>query len=137
MGASDSVVILHASSMFKSKVTLCKPIYVGQAVLDHSKLEMYNLFYQTLKPYLMFKQVELVGGDITVVSNWSLQWTSSTHSRAFLANSSPSLTVPTIPLTTRCTLWRIRPNWAVSRMNARDNPFKKWCYSVPRCIPST
>ena len=35
--------------MLKSKVELCKPIYVGQAVLDHSKLEVYKLFYHTLK----------------------------------------------------------------------------------------
>ena len=54
---------LTGFKMFKSKVTLCKPVYIGQAVLDHSKLEMYKLFYQTLKPCPMFKQVELVGGD--------------------------------------------------------------------------
>ena len=54
---------LTGFKMFKSKVTLCKPVYIGQAVLDHSKLEMYKLYYQTLKHCPLFKSVELVGGD--------------------------------------------------------------------------
>ena len=49
--------------VFKSEVELCKPIYIGQAVLDYSKLEMYNLFYNILKPCPLIKEVRLLGGD--------------------------------------------------------------------------
>ena len=49
--------------MCKPQVELCKPVYIGQAVLDYSKLEMYNLFYETLKKCSMLDHVELVGGD--------------------------------------------------------------------------
>ena len=34
--------------MLKTKVTLDKPINIGQAVLDYSKLTMYKLFYKIL-----------------------------------------------------------------------------------------
>ena len=33
--------------LFKPTVELRKPIFIGQAVLDYSKLEMYKLFYET------------------------------------------------------------------------------------------
>jgi ssDNA-binding Zn-finger/Zn-ribbon topoisomerase 1 len=49
--------------MIKSEVELCKPIYIGQAVLDYSKLEMYQLFYKILKPCPLVKEVRLLGGD--------------------------------------------------------------------------
>lgn len=38
---SEQVVDVH---MLKSKVVLDKPVYIGQAVLDYSKLEMYNSY---------------------------------------------------------------------------------------------
>ena len=49
--------------MMKPKVTLDKPIYIGQAVLDYSKLTMYELFYKTLPQCPLLKQIELLGGD--------------------------------------------------------------------------
>ena len=57
---SDKVVGVH---MFKAKVVLDKPIYIGQAVLDYSKLEMYNLFYNILQKCPLIKQPSLIGGD--------------------------------------------------------------------------
>ena len=57
---SESVVGVH---MFKSKVVLDKPVYIGQAVLDYSKLEMYNLYYNVLRQCRLIRQPELVGGD--------------------------------------------------------------------------
>ena len=49
--------------MIKNKVLLDKAIFVGQAVLDHSKLEMYKLYYNTLKKCSLINKCELVGGD--------------------------------------------------------------------------
>ena len=57
---TDDIVGVH---MMKSKVTLDKPIFVGQAVLDYSKLEMYNLFYDILPHCPLIKKLQLVGGD--------------------------------------------------------------------------
>ena len=49
--------------MLKAKVTLNKPVFVGQAVLDYSKLEMYHLYYKILPQCPLIKQLHLVGGD--------------------------------------------------------------------------
>ena len=49
--------------MLKAKVTLDKPIFVGQAVLDYSKIEMYNLFYSILPHCPLIKKLHLAGGD--------------------------------------------------------------------------
>ena len=49
--------------MRKAKVILDKPIFVGQAVLDYSKLEMYNLYYNILPQCPLIKKLQLVGGD--------------------------------------------------------------------------
>ena len=57
---TEDIVGVH---MLKSKVTLDKPVFVGQAVLDYSKLEMYNLFYKILPQCPLIKQLQLVGGD--------------------------------------------------------------------------
>ncbi|MEL7523476.1 MAG: hypothetical protein AAGJ80_17965, partial [Cyanobacteria bacterium J06553_1] len=57
---SESVVGVH---MFKEKVILNKPIFIGQAVLDYSKLEMYHLYYNILRRCPLIKQPELIGGD--------------------------------------------------------------------------
>ena len=54
---------LFGVKMFKSKVTLCKPIFIGQAVLDFAKVEMYKLWYFTIKPCPLIRDVSLVGGD--------------------------------------------------------------------------
>ena len=54
---------LYGVHMLKTKVTLDKPIFVGQAVLDYSKLEMYNLFYKILPQCPLIKKLRLVGGD--------------------------------------------------------------------------
>ena len=43
---SASVVGVHISEY---EVVLNKPIYISQAALDHSKLEMYNLYYNILR----------------------------------------------------------------------------------------
>ena len=57
---NDEISAVH---MIKPKVVLDKPVYVGKAVLDYSKLEMYRLFYDTLRPNKLLKKVELLGGD--------------------------------------------------------------------------
>ena len=57
---SESVVGVH---MFKSKIILDKPVFIGQAVLDYSKLEMYHLYYTVLRKCPLIRQPELVGGD--------------------------------------------------------------------------
>ena len=57
---SEDIVGVH---MLKPKVILNKPIFVGQAVLDYSKLEMYELFYKTLPQCPLIKKLQLVGGD--------------------------------------------------------------------------
>lgn len=57
---NEDIVGVH---MLKSKVILDKPIFVGQAVLDYSKLEMYNLYYRILPQCPLIKKLELVGGD--------------------------------------------------------------------------
>ena len=49
--------------MVKPKVILNKPIYIGQAVLDHSKLAMYKLFYETLPTCPLIHDIKLLGGD--------------------------------------------------------------------------
>ena len=57
---NDDIVGVH---MLKAKVILNKPIFVGQAVLDYSKLQMYKLFYRTLSQCSLIKKLQLVGGD--------------------------------------------------------------------------
>lgn len=50
----------------KDQVTLNKPVFVGQAVLDLAKLEMYELFYEQLKGYeskFIDSKISIVGGD--------------------------------------------------------------------------
>ena len=49
--------------MFKTKVKLNKPIYIGQAILDHSKHAMYTLFYETLPSCSLIHNIKLLGGD--------------------------------------------------------------------------
>lgn len=49
--------------MCKAKVKLNRPIYIGQAVLDHSKLTMYKLFYETLPSCSLIYNIKLLGGD--------------------------------------------------------------------------
>ena len=57
---TQDIVGVH---MLKAKVTLNKPVFVGQAVLDYSKLEMYHLYYKILPQCPLIKQLQLVGGD--------------------------------------------------------------------------
>ena len=57
---SENVVGVH---MFKDKVVLDKPVYIGQAVLDYSKLQMYQLYYRILRTCPLIKKAELLGGD--------------------------------------------------------------------------
>ena len=57
---SESVVGVH---IFKHKVLLNKRVYISQAVLDYSKLEMYNLYYNVLRKCPLIRQPDLVGGD--------------------------------------------------------------------------
>ena len=49
--------------MMKPKVVLDKPIFIGQAVLDYSKLTMYTLFYKILKQCPLINNLTLLGGD--------------------------------------------------------------------------
>jgi hypothetical protein len=59
---NDSLVLVH---MRKTKVVLNKPIYIGQCVLDNSKLIMYELWYCKLLPMIKQRNAELhlLGGD--------------------------------------------------------------------------
>ena len=57
---TEDLVGVH---MLKPKVKLDKPVFVGQAVLDYSKIEMYNLFYKILPQCPLIKKLQLVGGD--------------------------------------------------------------------------
>ena len=57
---SRELVGLH---MLQPCVKLTKPIFIGQAVLDYSKLEMYRLFYGTLKRTPLIRELTLVAGD--------------------------------------------------------------------------
>ena len=57
---TEDIVGVH---MLQNKVTLDKPVFVGQAVLDYSKLEMYHLFYKILPQCPLIKKLQLVGGD--------------------------------------------------------------------------
>ena len=57
---TEDLVGVH---MLKPKVELNKPVFVGQAVLDYSKVEMYNLFYNILPQCPLIKQLHLIGGD--------------------------------------------------------------------------
>ena len=54
---------LFGVKCIKPMVTLDKPIFIGQAVLDYSKLEMYRLYYQTLRQCPVIRHVDLIGGD--------------------------------------------------------------------------
>ena len=68
---NEHIVGVH---MLKPKVILDKPIFVGQSVLDYSKLEMYNLFYKILPQCPLIKKLQLVGGDtdsffLTIATN--------------------------------------------------------------------
>ena len=42
---------------------LCKPIYIAQAVLDYSKLEMYKLLYDIIRPCPLIREASLMRGD--------------------------------------------------------------------------
>ena len=59
---NEDLVGVHLA---KDKVFLCKPVFVGQAVLDLSKLEMYELRYGALDFYsLLFGgEIGVIGGD--------------------------------------------------------------------------
>ena len=50
-------------AMLKESCMLNKPIFVGQTVLDLSKLIMYNLYYKKLKPHSLIKSICVGGGD--------------------------------------------------------------------------
>jgi hypothetical protein len=49
--------------MSHPKVELNKPVYIGQAVLDYSKLTMYKLFYEVLPQFPLIHNISLLGGD--------------------------------------------------------------------------
>ena len=54
---------MYGVKMLHSKVKLDKPMYIGQAVLDYSKVVMYELFYKSFKKCPLLQKVELAGGD--------------------------------------------------------------------------
>jgi hypothetical protein len=56
------LVLVH---LMKECTELRRPIYIGQAVLDISKLRMYQLYYDQLKGYAnSFKgEINIIGGD--------------------------------------------------------------------------
>jgi len=56
---------LAGVKLSKDMITLDRPVFIGQAVLDLAKLEMYELFYDKLKRYEQEFQcsISVVGGD--------------------------------------------------------------------------
>jgi hypothetical protein len=44
----ENMILVH---MLKNKIKLDKPIYVGWAILELAKLEMYKFWYDVIKPY--------------------------------------------------------------------------------------
>ena len=54
---------LIGSEMLKPEVTLYRPIHIGQAVLDYSKLHMYKLFYHALPSCPLIHDIHLLRGD--------------------------------------------------------------------------
>ena len=50
-------------AMLKENCLLNRPIFVGQAVLDLSKLIMYKLYYEKLRPHPLIKGIAVAGGD--------------------------------------------------------------------------
>ena len=57
---SKDLVGVH---MFKSSVLLDRPQFVGQAVLDYSKLTMYEFFYHTIRTCPVIQKARVCGGD--------------------------------------------------------------------------
>lgn len=59
---NEDLVGIHLA---KDRVILNKPIHIGQAVLDLSKLIMYELYYDRLRPMAarLGGSIELLGGD--------------------------------------------------------------------------
>ena len=49
--------------MYRSRIALNRPIYIGQAVLDLSKLLMYQLYYDILPSCPLIHKIQLLGGD--------------------------------------------------------------------------
>ena len=49
--------------LYKPTVVLNRPIFVGQAILEHAKLAMYNLFYSTIHSCPLIRKIKLLGGD--------------------------------------------------------------------------
>ena len=54
---------LVGMELYKPSIVLNKLIYVGQAVLDYSKLEMYQLYYKDLIRCPLINRARLCGGD--------------------------------------------------------------------------
>ncbi len=56
---------LIAVDLLKEKISLNRPVYIGQAVLDLSKLRMYQLYYDELGEYArrFNGNIEILGGD--------------------------------------------------------------------------
>ena len=54
---------MYGVKMLQAKVKLNKPIFIGQAVLDYSKVSMYELFYNSFKKCPLLQRVELAVGD--------------------------------------------------------------------------
>jgi hypothetical protein len=59
---ADDLIAVH---MMKEEITLDRPSYIGQAVLDLSKLRMYNLQYRDLEKYRksLKCKIDIVAGD--------------------------------------------------------------------------
>lgn len=81
---TEDIVGVH---MFKPKVQLNKPIFVGQSVLDYSKLEMYQLYYHILPQCPLIKRLHLVGGDtdsffLTIATNKNVTLSDVFHNLA-------------------------------------------------------
>ena len=81
---TENIVGVH---MLKPKVTLDKAIFVGQAVLEFSKLEMYELYYQILPQCPLIKKLQLIGGDtdsffLTIATDKHIELSDVFHSLA-------------------------------------------------------
>ena len=115
---------LFGVKMFNPKIILNKPIFIGQAVLDYSKLQMYKLYYFTLKRCPIIRHVSLLGGDTDSFfyhSHWIPKLNSMTYFYIYAINS----TVPTTLRITRCFRQLTKQSWVVLRTSALGNALSK------------
>ena len=59
-----TLTVIHSN---KTKVVMDKALYVGFAILELSKLHMYETYYDTLQPYFGLEKLQLHYFDTDVM----------------------------------------------------------------------